>query len=392
MRTTAFRGRTLPVAVALSLAVSFALVGCDDSKPAAAEDLARETLEKLCEGRDEADIVMDRADNVLVFPPAGLRVSFRVRRCDGTPVPSLTSDNITVWNQETGRKFDDSPESGSVSSPLLPTDSGIFVALLLDFSGSIHDHDRYGDVLDAAEQFVESMASNAPDSLRVSLVGFGKEAIEFHGYDDDISELDAVFAELRTNPVDLESTDLYDPYIDAISEIAEKGRELEIVERFVVVVTDGTHESGNKDALRRKALDTLGRWSPERSITVYSVAIRGDYDEDAVKELASSPDESFFSASSSSELADVFRSVADLVTRVAKQNYGIGICTPVKDGSPELKIRVEVDDVVIDRVLPYGTANFDGSYRTKCCADDIVAAVPACDGKGRCQTLESGCR
>ena len=45
--------------------------------------------------------------------PAGVRVTFSVAECDGTPVPDVTADDFTVINDETGQPFQS--EGGSAA-------------------------------------------------------------------------------------------------------------------------------------------------------------------------------------------------------------------------------------------------------------------------------------
>jgi hypothetical protein len=65
-------------------------------------------------------------------------------------------------------------------------------------------------------------------------------------------------------------------------------------------------------------------------VDVYAIGIHGDYDEDALRELASSPRN--FYLRETGMLADTFMAISERVQAIANSNYVFGICSPVESG------------------------------------------------------------
>ena len=119
-------------------------------------------------------IEIDRV-NHKVYPPAGIRVTFRVLGCDGYPIKKLTEQHVAVINDEKGTPFGAGEEGGGASAPDLPSEFGLYSILVLDMSDSIFNNEAVDDVIDGAKVFVQKMVEEAPDELkqRVAIMVFG---------------------------------------------------------------------------------------------------------------------------------------------------------------------------------------------------------------------------
>ena len=295
---------------------------------------------------------------------------------DGTPPPQLSSDNIEVINEETGEDFSDSTEGGTRSEPGLPDDIKLLTVFVLDFSESIFKAN------------VQDMIQRGVDNYLKALM------VESHDDDDDLTTIKqnhyiAIVQLGRTQEVDvvleftndptiigqtvdnmmatggLGTTNLYEGFILGINTAENEEVTAELVERAVVLITDGTHQAGNEDTLRNQALHV----KEQSTIDIFTIGVEGDYDEEKVRELASRQEH--FYETTVEGVADKFQNIAAGIVELAKRNYVVGICTPVDIGNPTLTIKVSTGGLSATETVAYSTRTLDGN--TTDCDPDQVA-------------------
>lgn len=322
--------------------------------------------------RPGEDLIIDRVSQV-VYAPAAVRVTFRVLNCDEYPVRSLESGDVTVVNDETGRDFNDSQEGGGASAPDVPSDYGLYSILALDMSDSIFNNDAVDDVVDGAQVFIQKMVSEPEGNLkqRVAILVFGRTNATrvVLDFTDDADALNATLEDLRDSE-SLGTTNLYGAYMTALDTVSRAGQNLELVERSVVIMTDGTHEAGDEENMRQQALSAKQTAERNASVTSFSIGIEGTYDESKLKELASKPDY-FVMAEDADQLESIFEDVASRVDALAKSNYVVGVCTPIELGTPTLTIEIDVDDAKASNTVPYSTVILTGDVAS--CDPEMVA-------------------
>lgn len=257
-------------------------------------------------------IQIDKSNHKL-YPPAGLRVVFRVTDCDGYPIRKLTPQDVQMINDAKGEPFGAGGEGGGASAPSTPSEYGLYSMLVLDMSDSIFNADAVDDVLNGAQLFVQRAVEQAPEGLKqnVGLMIFGRTAGTriVQDFTADHTVLYQQIDALRSGQ-SLGTTNLYGAYTMAIQAVLAEGTSLELTERSVVILTDGTHEAGDEEnqrqiALAAKAAAESTSTDARGSLTVFSVGIRGNYDESKLRELATKP-EYFKIAEDASALTAVF--------------------------------------------------------------------------------------
>jgi len=336
------------------------------------------------------DIVIDRVKTTLL-PPAGVRTHFRVLGRDGKAVRRLTSQDVEIINDEKNTAFGLGGEGGSVSEVGVPSSFVLVTVLALDMSDSIHGAGSVDAVIDSAIQFVVQLVETPSGNLKhnVAIVAFGRpEVVEIiQDFTQDVGLLKQKLEALRTAPP-RGSTDLYGAYSLAARlangavpqsryEIITAG--IELVESFVVILTDGTHEAGLEESLRETALADKQMYPT----TFYSIGIKGAYDESKLKELASS-EHHFVLAENASELGTVFGGIVSRVEGAAVSNYVIGVCTPVSLGQPTFTLKIDVDGLKASTTVAYSTDNLTGNT-SSCDPADIATRPP---GPPVCQMIE----
>ena len=318
-------------------------------------------------------ITIDRVESK-VYPPSAVRVTFRVLDCNGYPVRKLDQvGDVVIINDEKGLAFGDGEEGGGQSAADLPSEFGFYSILALDMSDSIFNNNAVDSVIDGAQVFVKKMVVEPePDQKhQVALLVFGRtDTIQVVlAFTDDATALHNKLEELRGGE-SLGTTNLYGAYMKALKEVLDVGKDLDLVERSVVILTDGTHEAGAEDELRQQALDDKKQAEDTGTLNVFSIGIKGNYAQEKLKELASKPDY-FALADNAASLEDVFKEVAERVEAIAHSNYVVGVCTPVELGSPTMTIRVNVDGVLGEVTVDYATDELHGDVAS--CNKDIIA-------------------
>ena len=65
-------------------------------------------------------LTIDNLTGPTIFPPAGIRLGFRLLDCDGRAVRRLNSAEVTIIDNERGEAFGASGEGGSISGLVRP--------------------------------------------------------------------------------------------------------------------------------------------------------------------------------------------------------------------------------------------------------------------------------
>lgn len=343
-------------------------------------------------------IKIDRAEEPLLVPPAGLRVNFRVRDCNGDPVPVLSPENLRVINDEKGEEFGAGKEGGGISDLGVPTSYGLYSVIALDMSDSIFKRGAVDHVIDGALTYLDKIAvtPSAETKHEVAVIAFGRpdafEVVQSFTL-DHTSAREAIEA-LRTSE-SRGSTDLYGAYLEGLQMVGERSMNEELSERFFVMLTDGTHESGNEEFLRNNALTMKAA----TSANIYVIGIEGNYDAEKLAELTTT-NENFVHVDDALALQNAFSRVATRVDAAARSNYVVGVCSPIALGEKSsLTIQVQMDgsggSEPTDTVtLAYDVAPLNGDVAS-CNPYDIAHNQLACDDEGvctiACVAMECGC-
>lgn len=317
----------------------------------------------------EGGICIDRAGPLRIVEPSGLQLKFRVLDANGDPLRPLEPGDTTVINNEKGEPFGAGNEGESAADVGDVSAIDIFSVVALDLSDSIYDAGVDGDVIEAARAYVQATVVDADPGFRhnVIFLAIGRpEATEFlmSDFSQDANELFGVLEDAR-NAGSRGTTALYNAYLAGLNELEQRGDDsTSVVERFLVLVTDGTHEAGGEGPLREAALEA----KHVSTATIYTVGIKGNYDACRLEELAgrgatpcSAPTRGcregalctdtepppsctqFFPEVDPAELSTAFTEVAARVAGIARSNYSIGICTPVAQGTASVTLQVAVD-------------------------------------------------
>ncbi|MBC8067185.1 MAG: VWA domain-containing protein [Deltaproteobacteria bacterium] len=331
-------------------------------------------------GEAEGCVSIDRI-HVGTVAPAGVQVRFRVLGCDGEALPRIAEHDIVVTDRDTGERF--VGEGSSAAAPAAAASTQRFTALVLDMSSSIFASGADDDVLAAAEIFIARQVELAPagHAQRVAIVQLGRspQVRLVQDFTADPHLLYSAIAALGEHGP-LGSTDLYGAYMLGLERLAKTG-DAELVERSMVLVTDGTHEAGDRDNRRRLALAA----EAGSDARIYTVGVGNDYDAGELIALASSVD-TFVSVVDIDALVATFDAIGERVRARADSNYAVGVCTPVSFGHPGLTIAIDTGASRASFDVAHGTFGLSGDTE-QCAPQHIAAATLACDPINFCHPV-----
>lgn len=349
-------------------------------------------------------ICIDNARGWALEDISGIHLKFRVLDVNGDPIrPLVTGPNgegdVVILNDENGLPFGGDNEGKAAIALDDPSQVEIYSVLALDFSDSIFSRDLVQDVVDGGRAYVEQAIANSEFPHHIAIIKIGRPDapgtlhLPFTDVQEDPDDVLAALEELRDQE-NLGTTDLYGAYISGLDLLdAQVSTTETVIERFLVLVTDGEHEAGNGAALREIA---LARKEDSLS-TKITIGIQGNYDGCALEELAGQPSgcqdplkgcrsgltcspevapppscTQFIPDVEPEAIASVFSDIADRASGIARSNYKAGICTPVALSAATLTIQVNVDGAQDTERFIYDAETFSGQVDQCIAAFDTV--------------------
>lgn len=295
-----------------------------------------------CLGLDEGELVLSIQEQFTTLP-GKVSIFFRVSDVNGNPVPGLTADQFTIYEQ--GRNDDcfntiSSTESFSRISP----NSQIFsnnTLLVLDLSNSVLSS-SLDELKSASTSFITAVMPATPtESVKMAIYWFDGED-KLHLLNELTSSrtelaaaVDGITNDISNDP----STDLYGAVIkstDIASELVKQSTSGgKIGAASVVIFTDGTDQASRftEDAALKKVNDA------NSNISFFSIGLGGEIDTDVLSAIGKT---SSVFAQNKDELEDTFNEISEKVSERANSFYLFEYCSPKRDGSGENNLAIEV--------------------------------------------------
>ena len=312
-----------------------------------------------------------KVEDVVAVPPAGVRVLFSILKDNGDPVERLEDGDFQVVNSETDKPF--GSEGGSKPFLAEPTDFIFYTILTLDMSDSIFNNNAQDAVIQGAKTFLESIKGQLDGGRHlVAIYAFGSSTASelWADFTSDFTTLTARLESLKAAG-SRGGTNLYGAYLQAMELVRNKGIDENLATRSLVILTDGTHEAGNRVQLREQALQSLRKGD----VNAFSIGIRGDFNVGAIRELASSA-QNFFLVDDTAQLTEVFNDISTRVLGLSTKDYILGICSPVEVGEPSVIIKASKDGIRGTVTVPYDVNQVGWSGNVSKCYPPAVAVPP----------------
>jgi uncharacterized protein YegL len=295
-----------------------------------------------CLGLEEGELVLSIQDQFTTLP-GKVSIFFKVSDTNGNPVPGLTANQFTIYEQ--GRNDDCfNTISTSESFARISPNSQIFTnntLLVLDLSNSVLDS-SLDELKVASTSFVDNvMPMTEQESIKMAIYWFDGED-ELHL----LNPLTASKQELKTaiEGIDTDissdpSTDLYGAVIKstdiATQLINESTSGDKIGAASVVIFTDGTDQASRytESAALRKVDEA------NANISFFSIGLGSEIDTQVLEDIGKT-----FSvfAQNKEELEQTFRDISEKVSERANSFYLFEYCSPKRDGSGENNLAIQV--------------------------------------------------
>ncbi len=314
-----------------------------------------------CLGLDEGELVLSIQEEYTTLP-GKVSIFFKVSDTDGNPVPGLTADQFTIYEQ--GRNDDCfNTISTSESFARISPNSQIFnnnTLLVLDLSNSVLDS-SLEELKIASTSFVNNvMPTTDQDSFKMAIYWFDGED-ELHllnaltpSKSELIAAIDGITQDISSDP----STDLYGAVIkttdiasNLIQETTSGGN---IGAASVVIFTDGTDQASRytEDAALKKVNDA------NANISFFSIGLGSEIDTQVLQDIGKT-----FSvfAGNKDELESTFNDISEKVSERANSFYLFEYCSPKRDGSGVNNLAIQVK-----------TGSREGAVQTKFSANGFT--------------------
>jgi len=294
-----------------------------------------------CLDLGENDLILSIQDQYTT-EPGKVSVFFKVSNADGSPVPGLTADEFTIYEQGQNDACFNTISKSEANSRISPN-SQIFsnnTLLVLDLSASVLTT-SLAELKTASASFIENVMPATPEeSFKMAIYWFDGEDVlhELNPLTADKAELTAAVDSITVDISEDVSTDLYGAVIKstdiASNLLAEGSKDEKISAASVVIFTDGTDQASRftKEAAQKK-VDTA-----DPNISFFTIGLGGEIDRQVLTDIGKT---SSVVADNKEELETTFNNISELVSRRASSFYLFEYCSPKRSGENNLAIQVK---------------------------------------------------
>ncbi len=288
----------------------------------------------------ENDLILSIQDQYTT-EPGKVSVFFKVSDADGSPVPGLTADEFTIYEQGQNDACFNTISKSEANSRISPN-SQIFsnnTLLVLDLSASVLTT-SLAELKTASASFIENvMPATTQESFKMAIYWFDGEDVlhELNPLTANKAELTAAVAGITADISEDVSTDLYGAVIKstdiASNLLAESTEGEKIGAASVVIFTDGTDQAARftKEAAQQK-VDTANP-----NISFFTIGLGTEIDTQVLTDIGKT---SSVVANNKEELETTFNNISELVSRRASSFYLFEYCSPKRSGDNNLAIQV----------------------------------------------------
>ncbi len=288
----------------------------------------------------ENDLILSIQDQYTT-EPGKVSVFFKVSDADGSPVPGLTADEFTIYEQGQNDDCFNTISKSEANSRISPN-SQIFsnnTLLVLDLSASVLTT-SLAELKTASASFIENvMPATTQESFKMAIYWFDGEDVlhELNPLTANKAELTAAVGGITADISEDVSTDLYGAVIkstDIASNLLAQSTEGEkIGAASVVIFTDGTDQASRftKEAAQQK----VDKANP--NISFFTIGLGTEIDTQVLTDIGKT---SSVVANNKEELETTFNNISELVSRRASSFYLFEYCSPKRSGDNNLAIQV----------------------------------------------------
>jgi len=297
-----------------------------------------------CLNLGENELLLSIQDQYTTLP-GKVSIFFRVSDTNGNPVPGLTADQFTIYEQ--GRNdacF--STISKTESQARISPNSQIFnnnTLLILDLSNSVLSS-SLDELKTASESFIDNVMPEVESpSFQMAIYWFdGEDKLHLlNPLTPSKGELTAAIEGINQDISKDPSTDLYGAVIkatDIATQLLKDSSSDNIIgAASLVIFTDGTDQASRYT--ESSALDKVK--NANSNISFFSIGLGAEIDAEVLSDIGKTY--SVF-AGNKEELETTFNDISYRVSQQANSYYLFEYCSPKRDGSGENNLAIQVKD------------------------------------------------
>ncbi len=297
-----------------------------------------------CLNLGENELLLSIQDQYTTLP-GKVSIFFRVSDTNGNPVPGLTADQFTIYEQ--GRNdacF--STISKTESQARISPNSQIFnnnTLLILDLSNSVLSS-SLDELKTASESFIDNVMPEVESpTFQMAIYWFdGEDKLHLlNPLTPSKAELTAAIEGINQDISKDPSTDLYGAVIkatDIATQLLKDSSSDNIIgAASLVIFTDGTDQASRYT--ESAALDKVK--NANSNISFFSIGLGAEIDAEVLSDIGKTY--SVF-AGNKEELETTFNDISYRVSQQANSYYLFEYCSPKRDGSGENNLAIQVKD------------------------------------------------
>lgn len=329
----------------LTLILVFACGNAEDDvffNSGAGSDLGEGKLVDKCLDLGENQLTLSIQDQ-FTTKPGKVSIFFKVSDTDGNPVPGLTANQFTIYEQGRNDACFNRISTSEAQARISPN-AQIFnnsTLLVLDLSNSVLSSSLQ-ELKTASVSFINNVMPEVESpSVKMAIYWFDGEN-KLHLLNDLSSsrtELNASINGITTDISNDPSTDLYGAVIkstDIATKLINETKTKDIIgAASVVIFTDGTDQASRYTA--KAALDKVK--NANLNISFFTIGLGSELDTDVLKSIGKT---SSVFAGNKAELETTFNNISYLVSQRANSFYLFEYCSPKRDGSGENNLAIQV--------------------------------------------------
>jgi len=252
--------------------------------------------------RRQIKLIVVLAALAALLAPAAASASMRVTGLDATHFPTIRATIVSSAGSGVRPALTENGQSVT-GYQAVNLASSKAVVIAIDRSRSMRT--KFGNAITAARGFVAAK----PGSDQIAVLAFGSTVVNLSRFSAVTDDSDSA---LRGLAIDSHSgTALYDAVATATGELRSQDGG-----RVLILLTDGT------DTSSKAKLTQVAALARDNNVLIYPIAIVSkQYDPTALQTLAQQTGGTFYSASSSSALADVYSSIARALRKTWRVEY-----------------------------------------------------------------------
>jgi uncharacterized protein YegL len=292
------------------------------------------------------DLVLENLSGPIKTSPSSSKISvlFQVyEKASGNPVAGLKQEDFIIWERPQGSDCFENKSGNSETNQVIRVDPQRFkhsTMLVLDLSKSVTSN-YLNELKEASKNFISTvMPDPGSPSYTMGIWWFDgtnqfNQLVNFTSNKSElVNSIDKITAQLAKD----NSTDLYGTVVRASTVAADRVKEFTqqkiISGAAVVFFTDGNDEANR--STKQDALNAISSTQKiSKSIKFLSVGIGPTTN---LRDLKDFGYNGFFPAQEKSQLAEVFKQIAQLVFNFANSYYIFEYCSGKRNGIIELSI------------------------------------------------------